>query len=98
MTPQAMIEVLTALERKGLIRRDPHPNHRRVYPASLTGHGRAILSECDTAVEALEEEMLAGLEPRERELFREWLKTCVRTLHAGFPPDGNGSATGDSRG
>ena len=40
MTPQAMIEVLNALEEKGLIRRDPHPNHRRVYPASLTDEGR----------------------------------------------------------
>lgn len=97
MTPQAMIEVLNALERKGLIRRDPHPNHRRVYPASLTGEGRAVLAECDAAVEALEEEMLAGLEAQDRELFKEWLKTCVRTLHAGFPPEGNGSPTADSR-
>jgi DNA-binding MarR family transcriptional regulator len=88
MTPQAMIEVLNALERKGLIRRDPHPNHRRVYPASVTEEGRRVLAECDAAVEEMEEEMLTGLEAAERQLFKSWLMTCVRALHAGFPPDG----------
>ena len=88
MTPQAMIEVLNALEEKGLVRRDPHPNHRRVYPASLTEVGRRVLAECDAEVEALEDEMLAGLEPSERELLHEWLKECVRALHAGLPSQG----------
>ncbi len=89
MTPQAMIEVLNALEKKGLIRRDQHPNHRRVYPASLTDEGRRVLTVCDTSVEEMEEEMLAGLDPAQRELLAQWLKGCVRTLHAGLPPDGD---------
>lgn len=92
MTPQATIEVLNALERKGLIRRDPHPNHRRVYPASVTEQGRRVLATCDAAVEAMEEEMLTELEPGERERFARALKACVRALHAGFPSDGDGSA------
>jgi DNA-binding MarR family transcriptional regulator len=89
MTPQAMIEVLNALEKKGLIRRDPHPNHRRVYPASLTDEGRRVLTVCDASVEKMEEEMLAGLDPAQRELLAEWLKECVRALHAGLPPEGD---------
>jgi DNA-binding MarR family transcriptional regulator len=89
MTPQAMIEVLNALEQKGLIRRDPHPNHRRVYPASVTDEGRRVLAACDASVEEMEEEMLAGLDPAQRELFGEWLKGCVRALNAGLPPDGD---------
>jgi DNA-binding MarR family transcriptional regulator len=89
MTPQAMIEVLNALERKGLIRRDPHPNHRRVYPASLTEQGRRVLAECDAGVDALEDEMLSGLSPEERELFAERLKACVRALRAGLPTPGD---------
>src|SRR5215211_8582770 len=36
MTPQSMSEVIHALERKGLIKRNPHPNHRRTLPATLT--------------------------------------------------------------
>jgi DNA-binding MarR family transcriptional regulator len=85
MTPQSMIEVIDALERKGLIRRDTHPNHRRVYPATLTAKGRRVLKACDAAVEEMEEEMLAGLSRDERESLLVWLKMCVRALHAGFP-------------
>lgn len=94
MTPQAMIEVLNALEDKRLIRRDPHPNHRRVYPASLTDDGRRVLTLCDASVETMEEEMLAALDPAQRERFAEWLKECVRALHAGLPSEGDrGQAT-----
>ena len=88
MTPQAMIEVLNALERKGLIRRDAHPNHRRVYPASLTDEGRRVLESCDAFVEEMEEEMLAGLDTAQRLLLADWLKGCVRALHAGLPSEG----------
>lgn len=85
MTPQSMIEVIDALERKGLIRRDPHPNHRRVYPATLTPKGRRVLAVCDASVAEMEEEMLAELGPAERESLLASLKECVRALHAGFP-------------
>lgn len=85
MTPQSMIEVIDALERKGLIRRDPHPSHRRVFPATMTAKGRRVLAACDAAVEEMEEEMLAGLSTEDRESLVAWLKKCVRALHAGFP-------------
>ena len=85
--------MLNALEEKGLIRRDPHPNHRRVYPASLTDEGRRVLAVCDASVEEMEEEMLAGLDPAQRELLAQWLKECVRALHAGLPPERSGAAS-----
>ena len=85
MTPQSMIEVIDALERKGLIRRDPHPSHRRVFPATMTAKGVRVLKACDAAVEQMEEEMLAGLSTDERESLLVGLKSCVRALHAGFP-------------
>ena len=85
MTPQSMIEVIDALERKGLIRRDPHPSHRRVFPATMTAKGRRVLTACDSAVAEMEEEMLAGLSSDERESLVAGLKACVRALHAGFP-------------
>lgn len=85
MTPQSMIEVIDALERKGLIRRNPHPNHRRVYPATLTAKGRRVLAACDAAVDEMEEEMLEELDPEERATLLDSLKSCVRGLHAGFP-------------
>jgi DNA-binding MarR family transcriptional regulator len=85
MTPQAMSEVIEALEAKGLIRRDPHPNHRRIYPAALTAKGREVLSECDRAVDELEEQVLRDLSPTERAGLANGLMAAVRSLHAGFP-------------
>jgi DNA-binding MarR family transcriptional regulator len=84
MTPQAMIEVIDALERKGLIRRDRTTHRRRAFPATPTAKGRRVLAACDVAVAEMEAEMLAGLGAEEREVLLEWLKRCVRALHAGF--------------
>jgi len=85
MTPQSMSEVIEALERKNLIRRDPHPNHRRVYPARLTATGAKVLEACDEAVAALEEDMLRELDDDERRALQSGLVAAVRALHAGFP-------------
>src|SRR6188472_3103588 len=54
MTPQSMSEVIHALERKGLIKRDPHPNHRRTLPATLTAKGRRVLAACEESVSKFE--------------------------------------------
>ena len=64
MSPQAMSEVIEALEKKGLIKRSQHPNHRRVYPATLTAKGEQVLAACDRLVDEMEAEMLAGLSTR----------------------------------
>jgi DNA-binding MarR family transcriptional regulator len=85
MTPQSMSEVLDALEKKGLVGRSPHPNHRRVFPAALTAKGRKALDACNAAVDELEDEMLAGLTPHQLKSLRNGLVSAVRALHAGFP-------------
>ena len=85
MTPQAMSEVIDALETKGLIRRSPHANHGRLLPATLTAKGRRVLADCERGVDEMENVMLADLTARERAAFREALKSSVRALGAGFP-------------
>ena len=87
MTPQSMSEVIHALERKGLIKRNPHPNHRRTLPATLTAKGRRVLAECDEAIAAFEEEMLEGFSERDRAAFLDMVKAAVRNLGGGFPGD-----------
>lgn len=87
MTPQSMSEVIDALEKKGLIERSPHPNHRRVFPATLTAEGRSVLDACEAAVDELEREMLADLTPHQVKSLRNGLISAVRALHAGFPQD-----------
>jgi len=85
MSPQAMSEVIEALESKGLIKRSQHPSHRRVYPATLTAKGRKVLAACERLVDELEAEMLGGLGAAEQARLREGLVHAVRMLHAGLP-------------
>lgn len=87
MTPQSMSEVIHALERKGLIKRNPHPNHRRTLPASLTAKGRRVLAACEEAVAAFEALMLEGFSVEERAVFLRMVKAAVRNLGGGFPHD-----------
>jgi DNA-binding MarR family transcriptional regulator len=85
MTPQAMSEVLAALERKGLVERNAHPKHRRVFPAALTKKGKCVLASCDAELDELERRMLGELSPRQITSMRNALIAAVRALGAGFP-------------
>ena len=85
MTPQSMSEVIHALEGNGLIERNPHPNHRRTLPATLTAKGRRVLAACDKTVSEFEDAMLDGFSEADRAAFRDMLKAAVRNLGGGFP-------------
>ena len=85
MSPQAMSEVIEALESKGLIKRLQHPNHRRVYPATLTPKGKRVLAACEQLVDELEAEMLGDLSPAEQSRLRNGLIKAVQRLDAGLP-------------
>jgi DNA-binding MarR family transcriptional regulator len=85
MTPQSMSEVIHALERKGLIKRNPHPNHRRTLPAALTAKGRRVLAACEHEVARFEDMMLEGFSREDRETFLRMTKGAVRNLGGGFP-------------
>jgi DNA-binding MarR family transcriptional regulator len=84
MTPQSMSEVLARLEQKGLIRRDPHPDHGRVIQVELTPAGHEALVICDRVVDEIEATMLAQLDQSEREQLAAWLAGCIRMLGAGL--------------
>ncbi len=86
ITPQSTIKVIAALERKDLITRVPDPDHGRILRTLLTPLGQDVLAACDRVAAQLEERMLEGLSPQERDLLSRALKSCVRTLGAGFEP------------
>ena len=85
MTPQSMSEVIHALEHKGFIKRDPHPNHRRTLPATLTRKGRRILTACEQSVAEFENQLLTGFSVEDRAAFLRMVKIAVRNLGGGFP-------------
>ena len=80
VTAQSMADMITSLERRGLIGRRRDPGNRRVLLISLTEAGHALLAEHDDAMEALEERMLCALTPRERRDLRDYLARCRASL------------------
>ncbi|MGH2461893.1 MAG: MarR family winged helix-turn-helix transcriptional regulator, partial [Chloroflexota bacterium] len=66
VTPQTMNEIVVSLERRGLIERRPHPTRGRVIEAALTSRGRAVLTACHQAVQAIEARLVDGLDATER--------------------------------
>ncbi len=85
VTPQAMNLVISALERRALIRRRPDPRHRRVLRASVTAKGLKVLERCDRNMDAIEDDMLDGLAPDTIDTVREALRSCAHSLEASGP-------------
>jgi len=81
MTPQTMSEIITGLERDGLLER--RPRHGRTLGLYLTPAGTARLTKAGSAAAGIEREMLDGLTPKEQERFRELIFKCVTELTAG---------------
>ena len=83
ITPQAMIEVLAELERRGLVRRRADAAHRRVLRAELTPRGERLLDAAEPPVLALEGELLAGVPDRQRAAVLDALHEAMRRLSTG---------------
>jgi DNA-binding MarR family transcriptional regulator len=85
VTPQAMSLVLSALERRRLVRRRHDPGHRRVLRTSLTARGLRILHDCDRAMDVIEADMLRELDPATVETIRVALSSCAHSLQTSRP-------------
>lgn len=82
VSAQAMSEMVAALEGKGLIRREPDLNRRKMLQLFLTERGQALLEACDSQVDEVEARMLARLEPAQVRAFAEALRLCTEGLTA----------------
>jgi DNA-binding MarR family transcriptional regulator len=84
VTPQSAIKVVSALERKGLIERQPDPDHGRILRARMTKKGDTVLAACDRVADEMESLMLEGVSRAEREQLSRMLKSCLEGLGAGL--------------
>jgi len=66
VTPQAMIEILSKLETRGLVRREVDPAHGRILRAELTPAARGLVAEAELAIRAIQEEMLTSVSDGDR--------------------------------
>jgi DNA-binding MarR family transcriptional regulator len=80
VTPQAMADMLEALERRGLIRRSPNPDSRRERLVHITPEARRLLRDRVAAVDAIEDQMTAGLTAADIDAFRQALTVMWQAL------------------
>jgi DNA-binding MarR family transcriptional regulator len=80
VSPQSANEVLLALERLGLVRRQAHPAHGRILQTRLTAKGRRVLASCDARVAEVEARMVSKLSPTQQVALRRALVQCVHGL------------------
>lgn len=80
VTPQTANEMVKAMEGNGWIKRTPDPNHGRVIQLKLTAAGNKVLTEANTATARLEDEMLVGMSPENRQCFHDQLKASIHAL------------------
>ncbi|MFD0904432.1 MarR family winged helix-turn-helix transcriptional regulator [Actinomadura sediminis] len=80
VTAQSMADMVRALERRGLVRRERNPASRRELLIHLTDAGRALLADLAGPVRRLEERMIDELTARQEEQFRRALSSAWRAL------------------
>lgn len=77
VSPQAMYEMITNLEKRGLLTRKKGPDDRRQFLVSLTRKGHQLLHLCDLKVDAIEPAMFAGINTAQHALLRELLQVVI---------------------
>lgn len=70
--------VLDRLQNKGLIARDISPRDRRARILRLTDKGRAVLDSTQPLVWALQNDILCGLDPQEKETLLHLMRKLAK--------------------
>jgi DNA-binding MarR family transcriptional regulator len=79
VTAQRMSQTLAVLAERGVIRRTPARNNRRIQRVELTKRGHQIVNVCTTRVARFEDELLSILSPTQRHELNSLLVTVVRS-------------------
>jgi DNA-binding MarR family transcriptional regulator len=75
--PPNLVGLINALERRGLIRKRPHPTDGRASGLHATATGISLIKEAETAATSLEDDVAARLTATER-------KTLIRLLKKAY--------------
>ncbi len=81
MHASRLVGVIDALEKRGLVAREPNPEDRRVYALRLTDAGREALAAIGHVARAHNEEICSGLSDAEREQLRALLEKIAGRLN-----------------
>ncbi|MFA5975485.1 MAG: MarR family transcriptional regulator [Elusimicrobiota bacterium] len=78
--PTTMVWLIDALEKKGVVRRDAHPQDRRAYLIKLTPSGEALFRQANKQLDQMDKEFLAPLSKNEQGDLRRLLIKLFRNL------------------
>jgi DNA-binding MarR family transcriptional regulator len=86
LDPNNCVLLLNALEAGGLAERRRDPADRRRHHVDITPAGRQALVKAERALESVEEQVLAGLTPDERETLHDLLLRAAEGPAVGSAP------------
>jgi DNA-binding MarR family transcriptional regulator len=72
--------VVTTLEKRGLVRRTPHPDDKRSVLVSMTAEGERLMADLFPVFNAEEAKVSADLDAANKERLAESLRTILRTV------------------
>lgn len=78
-----MVTTVDALERRGLVRREQHPEDRRIRLVAVTDVGASLLAQANEVADDVQRELLAALPPDERDALLPLLRALVRGAPGG---------------
>lgn len=81
VTPQTMATIVTNLEQKGLVTREPSTLHQRVVCTRLTAGGKSVVRRADRAAKSVEQRLSAQFSAAETARLVELLGRASTTLH-----------------
>lgn len=73
-----LVAIVGALEKRGLVDRQPHPTDRRATGLYLSATGMALVRQAEQTAVSLEEEATAELSPAERKTLMRLLQKVYR--------------------
>ncbi|QDL94276.1 MarR family transcriptional regulator (plasmid) [Paroceanicella profunda] len=80
VTPQTMNEIVTGLEKRGLIERRELPGNRRILVTYLRPEGARLLEACDTIADELEAGAFAAMPEEDFTALRRILRDHLHRL------------------
>lgn len=82
--PSTVRAMLVLLEKRGLVRRDSHPNDSRARTAALTIAGKRKFQQVFSAGESIRSQMIESLNPGEAKTLVRLLNEVAESLNAEF--------------
>jgi DNA-binding MarR family transcriptional regulator len=76
----SIVRIVDDLEKRGFIRRVLNPTDKRVYFLELDKKGNRFIKDILEAISNLNEEMLVGFLPKEKEMFLQLLHKAYQNL------------------